>query len=245
MRGYQYVLDSGIFYVATEKDSVVGVCCGILRDGIWFLSGYWMLPECQGRGGGKHLTRSVWREAAEKGAQTYCVWSSLDMRAMAAYLKLGMYPGYEILTYKVPRVSAAELPDHYSIRELDLQTASEIDATIRGTARRTDHEFLLATPGQCSFQVEFKGQPVGYFYVRNEWIGPLAWSAPKYAQIVLEQATQRVEAEELLITIPGCNHAALEYAISQKGKLVSNSHFFTTASFGKLDQYLPSGPLLY
>lgn len=44
--------------------------------------------------------------------------------------------------------------------------------------------------------------------------------------------------------IPGINHAALRFAFDAGLRLTGFAHFLTSAPFGHLDRYLPSGPML-
>jgi hypothetical protein len=45
--------------------------------------------------------------------------------------------------------------------------------------------------------------------------------------------------------VPGMNHAALRYAFGAGMRLTSYAHLLTSAPFGHLERYLPSGPQLF
>ncbi len=243
-RGYEHILKTGIFYVAEQDGKLIGVCNGVVRDTIFFLSGFWTLPEAQGQGIGPQLTQRVWNDAAECGAKIYFVWASIDMRAMAQYLRLGMLPGYQLLTYAVPSRDI-EIDSKYVLTELKAEVAAKIDEIVRGTGRIVDHQFFLAAPDTKGYSVSCDGRTVGYFYSKKGSFGPVAWLDSMHAQPILKLALNSTDSDETSMMIPGCNHEALKLAIALRGKLMSFSHFFTSQSFGKLENYLSSGPLLF
>lgn len=243
-RGYEHILKTGIFYVAEREGKIVGVCNGIVRDTIFFLSGFWSLPEAQGQRIGPRLTEQVWKDAAQSGAQTYFVWASVDMRAMAQYMQLGMLPGYQLFTYSVPSRNI-QVNTKYVLESLKAEDAAAIDTVIRGTPRLVDHEFFLKTPDQNGFLVKSSGKTVGYYYAKKGAFGPVAWLEPEHAQSILNLALVAADSDETSMMIPGCNHDALKLAISRGGRLMSFSHFFTSKTFGKIENYLSSGPLLF
>ncbi|HEV2706595.1 MAG TPA: GNAT family N-acetyltransferase, partial [Pyrinomonadaceae bacterium] len=91
---YEHIRRTGIFRVAESEGRIVAVCHAVVRDSIWFLSGFWALPELQRQKIGMPMLREVWEAGAAAGARTFFTWSSVDTTAMAAYMKMGMLPGY-------------------------------------------------------------------------------------------------------------------------------------------------------
>ena len=96
---YDYIRRTGIFHVAEVDGKLGAICHAIVRDNLWFLSGFWTLPSLQGKKIGRTLLERVWQRGARMGAEIFYTWSSLDIQAMAAYMKMGMLPGYQILTF--------------------------------------------------------------------------------------------------------------------------------------------------
>ena len=45
--------------------------------------------------------------------------------------------------------------------------------------------------------------------------------------------------------VPGMNHDAMQFALRSGLRLTGFSHLLTSAPFGHLDRYLPSGPALF
>jgi GNAT superfamily N-acetyltransferase len=248
LRGYRHVLTTGIFRVAEVDGDLAGVCLAIVRDGLWFLSGFWVRPDMKGQGLGGPLLRQVWDEGARAGAHTYFVWSSTDVTAMAAYLKRGMLPGYPLLKFSGPVTRPPAIPPGYTAEPLALTTAVALDQMVLGTGREVDHRYWLSQAGTRGFQVRAGSQVVGYFYVGPRHnLGPVAWSAPGFGTGVLALALAEAGAGEqpVSLTVPGINHGALQVTLDAGLRLDGFSHFLTTSRFGKPEQYLPSGALLY
>ena len=126
------------------------------------------------------------------------------------------------------------------------QQASALDRAVRGATRESDHAFWRAR-GMLAYQVEMEHGVAGYFYVKDGVIGPAAWLEPAAGEVLLSHALAQASAqapEVKLITL-GSNQTAIRHAIVAGLRLVSSSHFLSSAPFGKLDCYLPSGPALF
>ncbi|MCA1612889.1 MAG: GNAT family N-acetyltransferase [Acidobacteria bacterium] len=246
-----HVLRTGIFKLAEAEGRAVAVCNAVVRDRLWFLSGFWMLPEFQGRGAGGRLLREVWGEGAERGADVFFVWSSIDRTAMASYMRMGMLPGHQILTFAGrPDLTPGPRGD-YGVEPLALETAHRLDAEVRATRRELDHDFWRAQPAMRHRQVVRQGRAVGYFYFTGgpeSVVGPAAWDAGADAAGVLALAAREATAEgaeTVTLRAPGVNHNAIRFALAAGMRFTGYSHFFTTAPFGRMEHYVPSGPMLY
>jgi GNAT superfamily N-acetyltransferase len=246
--GYRHIFETGIFQVAEVDGRIAAICNGVVRDRLWFLSGFWMLPTYQRQGIGGALLNRVKTEGHEAGARTFFTWSSVDRTAMAGYMKQGMLPGYQILTFAggVGRESAEQQPG-YGVEPLDLSYAMELDARVRATSREADHKFWLSKSGHRGRKVVRAGRPAGYYYFNSGSIGPAAWSEAEDGLTVMEAALREAAqgAEQVRMAIPGVNHAAIRFALGAGLRLAAFSHLLTSAPFGLMEQYLPSGPLLF
>jgi len=91
------------------------------------------------------------------------------------------------------------------------------------------------------------GAPVGYYYAANGRIGPVAWLDARDGELVLTAAVAEASAQggPVKIVIPGMNHTALGLALRAGLRLERSSHLLWTGPFGRLEQYIPSGPLLF
>ncbi|HEY1922358.1 MAG TPA: GNAT family N-acetyltransferase [Tepidisphaeraceae bacterium] len=244
---YEHICSTGVFRVAERNNRIVAIAAAIIRDQNWFLSAFWVLPDHQQKKIGLPLLKQVYQAGVDANATTFFTWASIDTTAMACYMKLGMLPGYQILWFEGTPHSLPSIPASYESNPLNKTIAMELDATLRGTPRKVDHEFWsdhLKIPGR---QIMHNGKPIGYYYINKGSIGPAAWNHPQHAEAVLNIAFR--DAAEMSPTIrvalPGINHAAIRHSLGSGFRLVIYSHLLTTAPFGRMEQYIPSGPLFF
>jgi GNAT superfamily N-acetyltransferase len=243
---YRYIEQTGIFEVAEHEGRIVGICCATVRDTIWFLAMFWVLPEMQLKGVGRPLLERVMAEGTRRGARTYCTWSSIDFAAVGLYLKLGLMPECPIFTFTGRVVSEPHVPADLELRALELDDPAAIDTVVRGTPRPGDHRFWREQGAQ-GFQVQRGQQRLGYFYVNQGSIGPAAWlrasDGPALLACALRAASERSSTVKL-ITL-GNNPCAVRAAVDAGLRLGGASHWLRSRPFGQLDQYVPSGPALF
>ncbi len=245
---WAHILDTGIFYVAEADHEIVAICHAIVRDRLWFLSGFWTRADLVGGGVGGPLLRRVWQAGERAGANTFFVWSSPDQTAMASYLKSGMVPGCHLFTFAGAATTLPAPPRDYTVEPATLAVVCDLDVVIRATRREVDHRFWLAQPHSTARQVLYRGRPIGYFYTTGDAIGPAGWSAPEHAAALLTLAYQGAmdTAGTISMRVPGSNHDAIRFAFAHGLRFNGGyAHLFTSAPFGRLAQYLPSGPSLF
>ena len=242
--GYPHVFRTGIFRVAEDDGELVSICHAIVRGSRWFLSGFWTRPDRQKTGIGGRLLREVWEEGRAREASIFFTWSSIDLTAMAIYLRRGMLPGYQILSFvgepTAPPVASEVAP-------LTVEIAAALDRDVIGDAREVDHAFWSSEPGRVGRSVMRGGGAIGYYYVRSGTIGPAAWRTGADADAVLRAALADARAQSAIVRLRalGANHDTIRFALSSGLRLAGYSHLLTTASFGHLDRYAPSGPTLF
>lgn len=243
---YQHLFETGIFQVAESEGRIVAICSGVVRDQVFFLSMFWVLSDQRVQGVGRPLLEQVTREARAQGATTLCTWSSIDFVAVASYLRLGMMPMGPILTFSGELAGRVDLDPALGSRELDPRVASEIDVLVRAASRPQDHGFFRARGGAAR-QVERLGKPIGYFYVSQGVVGPAAWLEPTHGDAVVRCSLIEANRQQakVRLMVPGVNHSTIQLALAVGLKLTSASHLMTSAPFGRLEQYLPSGPGLF
>jgi GNAT superfamily N-acetyltransferase len=244
---YDYIRRTGIFQVAEIDGKLGAICHAIVRDHLWFLSGFWTLPHLQGQKIGSTLLKLVWDEGARAGAQLFFTWSSIDLQAMATYMKMGMMPGYQALTFTGQPRGLTGKRSGYKTQPLELATALAIDEQIRETCREVDHHFWISEMMSEGRQLIRRGRIVGYYYFNGGTIGPAAWLADEDAESLLESASREAseQSEQIRLIIPGINHAAIRFALRMNLRLTGYGHLLTTAPFGQMEKYLTSGPSLF
>lgn len=243
--GYPHVFRTGIFRLAEDEGELVSICHAIVRGPMWFLSGFWTRPDRQKTGVGGRLLREVWEEGRSSGASIFFTWSSIDLTAMASYLRRGMFPGYQILSFAGEPLPTTTISS--DVEPLTLAIASALDRDVLGTAREIDHTFWSTEPGRVGRAVVRSGRAIGYYYVRSGAIGPAAWSSSADADVVLNAAVTDALAQSKVVRLRalGANHDTIRFALANGLRLGGYSHLLTTASFGHLERYAPSGPTLF
>jgi hypothetical protein len=228
-----------------SEGRLVALACAIVRDDEWFLSGFWASVAIRQQGVGGPLLREVWDEGVRRGARRQFVWASIDPTAIATYMKFGMLPGSQLFAFSgSPRV---EVGAGLDAAVLTPDLAASIDRTIRGVPRRVDHEWWHSKAGVIGRSVTRGGKTAGYYYADNGQIGPAAWLRAEDGASVLALAMREAAATagEVKIVVPGMNRVGLETVLGSSLRLVRNSHLLWTEPFGRMEQYIPSGPLLF
>ena len=244
--GYRHVAKTGIFRVAEFDGKIVALACATLRETQWFLSGFWARPDLRLRGIGGPLLREVFEEGRRRGAQSFYVWSSIDEAAMAAYLKVGMLPGTQLLTFTgEPRRLPAAFAG-YTTSEFAYDEIAELERQVVGVSRAVDdaywreHNFVARA-------VRRGGEVVGYYYLIDGIVGPCGWASDKVAEAVLGHAVRDAAAASptVSLSVPGMDHAALRVALACGLRLIRQSHLLWTRPIGDMTRYVPSGPMLF
>jgi GNAT superfamily N-acetyltransferase len=242
---YRHLFETGIFEVAERDGRIVTICAGIMRGDVWFLSMFWARPDCIQQGIGRPLLDRVFDAARERGARVFATWSSMDFTALASYMKLGLLPGGPIFTF-AGAARAPETKPGLSARALSPSVASDIDRVVRGAARPEDHDYFIAR-GARGFEVYDRDRLLGYFYLNAGVIGPAAWLEPEDGAALLGCALREAAAQsaDVKLMFIGTNETALRVALESGLRLVGTAHWLRSAEFGKLDQYLASGPAVF
>lgn len=240
---YRHLLETGIVEVAYDADELVAFAMGFVRDGLFFLSMFWAKPGRQKQGVGGPLLDRVWQAARARGATTFSVWSSIDYAALGSYLKRGMRPVGPVLTFGGPPAAVEHAATE--LVPLDAAAVMSIDRGVRGTARPEDHAFFRTTK-HTALLVRAAGRDAGYFYAHEGRIGPAAWHEGQ-GRMVLGAALQLAssQAPSVTMAVLGPSTEAIDVALAAKLKIVGTSHFLTSAPFGALARYVPSGPALF
>ena len=139
---YRHAHRTEIFHVAEAEGRIAALACAILRDRTWFLSGFWARPALQRQHIGMPLLRGVWRAGKEAGAKLFFVWASKELTAMAAYMKLGMLPGSQLLAFEGEPKLSEDDTSACSVQPLDKTFAMDLDRVTLGMRREVDHDYL-------------------------------------------------------------------------------------------------------
>jgi hypothetical protein len=245
-QGYRHVARTGIFRVAAIDDRLVSLACAIVRGTQWFLSGFWTDPALRVQGIGGPLLREVWDEGQRRGTRAHFVWASIDHAALASYMKLGMLPGTQLFAFAgPPRLATPRASLRTEV--LTAERVASLDRDLVGVRRDDDHAYWLGRPGARAMVVTMGSEIVGYYHRYRGTVGPVGWSRDDVADDVLALAMRDAltDATDVQITVPGTNHAALRFAFASGLRLIRESHLLWTVPIGRMESYVPSGPVLF
>lgn len=235
------------FWLAELNGQIIGYARATLHDGLRELLDYFVLPEHQGGGVGRELLA---RTFPAEGARHRAIIATTDIRALARYLKAGVYPRFPIYYLSRPPqlVSLASDLVFTPITETPetLATLHTIDRQILGFERDADHRFLLHD--RLAYLYTRGEQVVGYGYIGNG-TGPIALLDAADFPAVLAHAEAAAVArgdDEFGMNVPMINRAAVDYLLAQGFRMEDFTVLFMSdAAFGRFDQYIISSPAFF
>lgn len=237
---WRHLLATGACFVA-EDPGVIGFSTAAVRDGVWFLSQLWVLPEHQGRGVGAVLLDEAL--AWGRGASAFTVVASADRAAQALSLRRSMYPVWVQHELSGPGGGATPLGVEPLVEE-DLPWVDRLDREVRGIARPEDHRFFLGAARGVALRRG--GEAVGYVYV---WpggrIGPgAAFAARDVPGLVRAGLAAAGDAGVASLMVPSANWGALAEVVRRGFRLQGSSTFMASRRFPDGGRYLSSGGAL-
>jgi GNAT superfamily N-acetyltransferase len=242
---YRHLHSTGAVFIALDPEPV-GFSAAIVRDGVWFLSQLWVLPDRQGSGiGSALLDRALlWGE----GASAFTVVSSPHPGAQTLYMRRSMYPFWMQVDLFGEAGDAGELPDGFeALSDEDQRWLDEIDREVRGVARPMDHAFWRRSA--TGIRLQRDGQAGGYVYV---W-PPGGWAAQPRSKIgpggVLDPrdmprliaAALQLSVGAVSAAVPSTNWSALNELVRAGFRLSVTNTFMASRALPDGSRYLSSG----
>jgi GNAT superfamily N-acetyltransferase len=238
---YRHLLATGTILLAEDPEPA-GYTAAVVRDGVWFLSQLWVLPERHGAGIGSALLEETIAWGRE--AHTFSVVASPFPVAQRLYLRASMYPLWTQLDL-VGSFPVHERPD--GIEELmaaDQEWVDELDRETRGIARPEDHAFWRQAA--AGFALRRDGAPVGYVYGWTDGkVGPGAARDPSDITSLLHAGASAIgEGRSASVPIPSTNWTALRELTRLGFTPIGSNTFMATRSLGDTSRYVSSGGAL-
>jgi GNAT superfamily N-acetyltransferase len=230
---------TGLVVVANDPEPV-GFAAAIVREGVWFLSQLWVLPEHHGSGAGAALLDEAL--AFGRGASAFSTMSSPHPAAQLLYLRASMFPMWVSMEMTGGDGAVRGRPD--GVRDLvedDQGWVDNLDREVRGAARPEDHAFWRTEEG-TALALERPDGPAGYAYVWPDGkVGPGAVRDPGDVSIVIEASRL---AGGSMFSVPSAGWRAL-------GELVrlgfrptgATTTFMASRPLGDGARYFPTGAL--
>jgi GNAT superfamily N-acetyltransferase len=243
LRTYTHLLETGVIFVA-EDPQPAGFAAAVVRDGVWFLSQLWVLPERQGQGIGAALLDEglAWG----RGSRVFSVIASPHPAAQLLYLRASMYPLW--LQLDLTGSGRVETDPPSGIQALgpgDRSWLEELDREIRGTVRPEDHTFWAREARGIALWRD--GQPRGYLYLWPEGnegkAGPGAVRDPSDTSLLI-RAGLHLAGGPVTFAVPSVNWSALGELVSLGFVPTGSNGFLASRPIGDGSRYLSSGGAL-
>jgi len=114
-----------------------------------------------------------------------------------------------------------------------------------GVSREKHHRYLINDSATKGFLLCTGDVPVGYAYLANGHVGPLAVRDPAILGIAFTTALSLAVgsgAAKISAFLPGPSESALRIAVEQGMRITCPMLLMSTRNFGRWDQYLPRNP---
>jgi GNAT superfamily N-acetyltransferase len=233
------------FWIAEEDGQPVGYARSIVRGDLRELTEFFVLPGHQTAGVGKEL---LLRAFPREGTKYRVIVATSDFRALARYLKSGVYP-YVTQLYVERKPQRVEVESDLEFTRMDSgadprQATTQIDQAILGHSRPLDHEWLMKE--RTVYFYRRGGDVVGYGYIHRDFYGPFAVLDDKDFPAILAHAeTQALEmgSERVGFELPLINRTATDYLMKRGYRLEGFfGSIMSDAPFGKFENYLLTSP---
>lgn len=168
------------------------------------------------------------------------------------YIRHGLFPRFPIYTVSVPRDRLASrlVEPRLRLESLAAGTASFdelgfIDVSALGVSRAKHHRYLQGDSTTGGFTIHSGSECVGYVYISEGHIGPLAVRRPDLMGSALAAALSRAAKSDfptISAFVPGASEPALKAAIDHGMHLTFPMLLMSNRPFGDWASYLPRNP---
>src|SRR5262249_53269600 len=130
-------------------------------------------------------------------------------------------------------------------KEPHLASVAAIDASALGISRAKHHRYLINDRETTGVLLYSGDEPIGYAYVANGHIGPLAVAEPRHLGDAFTAALNLAAgsgAPTVSAFLPGASESALSIAVEQGMRITFPMLLMSTQDFAHWNQYLPRNP---
>jgi len=240
-------------WVAEDAGEIVGFAFSWTCGDLWFLAQLFVSPDRQGCGIGPALLERTLAHAQRSKARTKALITfAFNTVSQGLYIRQGLFPCCPIYNLQVAREAVAGGLRGERLRCVPIQSTathlsalSEIDAGALGVSRGKHHRFLMADGATRGFLLHAGDECVGYAYVADGHVGPLAVTQRAVLSAAFRTALDLAAesgAPHLSAFLPGPSDAVLSVAFAAGMRITSPMVLMATRDFGDWAQYLPRNP---
>src|ERR1043166_6116540 len=173
-------------WVAEDGGDIVGFAFSWVCGDLWFLAELFVAPGHQGRGIGNELLKRTLQHAQTAGAPTRALITfTFNTVSQGLYIRHGLFPRLPLYFFNVTREALMGRLQDAPLRCVPIEdTAAHmrslalIDARALGVSREKHHRYLIKDSATAGNLLYAAGDCVGYAYVADGHIGPLAVTQP-------------------------------------------------------------------
>ena len=238
------------YFCAVAEGQIRGMVSALVRDRVWYLSMFFVLPGDQGRGLGRALLERALAYGDARGAEIRCTLATFDPRAQARYVMAGMAPRWPIyrLDGDAAAVTRLEARAGLESRErrlpCDPGAAEKLTAEVFGHGRADDLTHWRSD-ASAVVAIERGGEVAAFAYRRGERVGPAAGRDERALLQAVAAAAGAGGEGSVTVRVPGACASLLEALVSSGFRIGELAVFLASRPFGRPELYLPSGPILY
>jgi GNAT superfamily N-acetyltransferase len=229
--------DPGGAWVAERDGTIAGCALALVREGIWGLSLLVVRPELQSAGVGRRLLARA--RAYGDGARGLLILASRDVRALRAYVRLGLDLHPAGLAVGMPR----RLDAPVGVRRAEPEDRPWMDAVgreLRGAAHGEDLDAFVRAGASV---IVVPGR--GYAVVRGGALKLLAARDEDAARTLLRAHLAGVRGEATVEWLTSHQQWAIRECIDAGLRLdTAYGAVLTAGELGSMSPYLPSGAYL-
>ena len=230
------------FWVAEQDGEIAGYARSIEHDGMIELTEFFVLPGRQSGGLGREISS---RAFPQTDSAHRVIIATLDERALARYMKAGVYARFPI-KYFSRKAEKAEVETDLKFETLQssihLEAIDKIDKFVLGHGRAPLHEWIAST--REGFICKRAGEAAGYGYDG----GPYAVFDEDDLPAVLAHA-ENLAAEkddDFGVETPLINKQAIQYFMDRKYRMDDfTALFMSNEPFGRFENYLCFSPIFF
>ena len=240
-------------WVAEDHGEMVGFAWSWVCEDLWFLAQLFISPERQGSGIGNELIKRTWEPAKDRGATNKALITfTFNTVSQGLYLRHGMFPRFPIYFFSGASDRLKARPEGPQFRCVKLEETSPdlrhlagIDAQALGVSREKHHRYLINDPSTEGILLYQGDACVGYAYIAEGHIGPLAVAHSDHMATAFRTALAIAAGRgtsQVTAFVSGPSEAALKAAVEAGMRITLPMVLMSSRDFGSWAQYLPRNP---
>jgi len=238
-------------WVAEQAGAVVGFSFAWTCQDFWHLAQLFIKPDLQSGGIGQALFgKALALETRRRTANRTLITFAYNSASTGLYIRNGLYPRRPLY-----RIQASVEPLRDRLGATGYETAplpqdppgwiSALDAQVLGFRRDDHHRFQAQTPSVRGIQIVRSGNPVGYAYIADGHIGPLAISPAADAVQAVTATLHAALADnpaQISLLVPGEAEGVMHTVIGLGFRIEEPMVLLSAKPFGNWGCYLPNNP---